>query len=350
MTPQREIFAARGKLEDSQKNEPQTPWACGRETQALEESGSGLLMAERPSQVGPPVVNSPLPVTSTPASGSIFSPTSKYDVSPVDESEQPSRDTIYHEMLPGTAQATSGSSHYSEVHQAGPSWDLTEQQSEGEELQTLFTDLRTNTEHETAFLMRYYSETVGTWYVSSTAMGDFLPMISAAYLPIRLDISDSGKFFSVLVPTRALSSMSLKYAVAAITAKQLGLVGGVRPAFMTEGTILATTELYPNSSQVDWFLKATNYYYLANSSFSDHYTVMPSSSVFDSPINTLNAWLKTQMLEESGQQSYGENRLREIEDKLAAVTLMVFYKLLDSGIKEWHSYDPIVNVSSYSND
>lgn len=81
---------------------------------------------------------------------------------------------------------------------------------------------------------------------------------------LRLDISDSGKFFSAYVPVRAIDDPCLKYAIAALAAKHLGRVKGViSPAGGGLFTSPPTMEVYPNSAQVDWFLKAANYYYLA---------------------------------------------------------------------------------------
>lgn len=42
------------------------------------------------------------------------------------------------------------------------------QRSEREEIQDIFSELMTGTEHEIAFLVRHYSETLGPWYVPLT--------------------------------------------------------------------------------------------------------------------------------------------------------------------------------------
>ncbi|KAJ5220555.1 hypothetical protein N7468_009759 [Penicillium chermesinum] len=182
--------------------------------------------------------------------------------------------------------------------QAQPTWQGSAEETEKEELQALFTDLKTGTEHETAFLMRYFTEVIGSWY---------------SYPP---------------------------FPFGAIAAKQLGLLKGVTSLAGAKATSLATTEIYPNSLQVDWSLKATNYYYLASSSlhssFSEHYTVMSSSTVFDSPTESLNNWIAGQNVSEAGLQTDGKAQISQLENSLATVTLMIFYKLLDSDIQEWH--------------
>lgn len=128
--------------------------------------------------------------------------------------------------------------------------------------------------------------------------------------------------------------------MAAITAKQLGLVKGVLQTSGSNHMSSASSQSYPKSLQVDWFLKAANYFYLAsstlNASFSEHYTAMSSSAVFDSPIQSLTEWIKFKKFAGTGQLSY-DSIFREVENHLATVTLMVFYRLLDSSVHTWHS-------------
>ncbi|KAJ5156844.1 hypothetical protein N7492_009647 [Penicillium capsulatum] len=191
-------------------------------------------------------------------------------------------------------------------------------QSDREEFQHIFSELMTGTEHELAFLARHYAEVIGPW----------------------LDLSDTENFFSVYVPIRAINSPVLKYAVAALAAKQLGRVkGGKSSTRNGMYTNPASTEIYPNATRVDWFLKAANYYYLAasdlNNSNSNGYTALSTSAVLESPIETINRWLSTQSRRDINSATIDGYTLRKAEDMLAAVVLLTFYRLLDSNGEDW---------------
>ena len=150
-------------------------------------------------------------------------------------------------------------------------------------------------------------------------------------------MSDSEKFFSVYVPIRAINCLSLKYAIASLAAKQLGQVKGAKSS---GGSSPATTEMYPNATQVDWFLKAANYYYMAasdlNHSASDGYMIS-SSAVLDSPIEVVDRWLRTQVSRGLGQNSHDGTTLRKVEELLATVTLLTLNRLLDSKGEDRHT-------------
>lgn len=167
------------------------------------------------------------------------------------------------------------------------------------------------------------------------------PLSTFILINNRLDLSDAGKFFSVYVPIRALNCQSLKYAIAALAAKQLGRVKGSKSC-TGRGmfTSPATTETYPNAEQVDWFLKAANYYYLSVSdltaSTSDGYSVVSTSAVLDSPIDLVGRWLNTQSAQGAGQNLDDGALLRKTEETLATVTVLTLYKLLDAKGEEWH--------------
>ncbi|KAJ5998294.1 hypothetical protein N7451_006104 [Penicillium sp. IBT 35674x] len=195
------------------------------------------------------------------------------------------------------------------------------QRSEKEEFQDIFSGFMTGTEHEIAFLTRHYVEIIGPW----------------------LDLSDSGKFFSVYVPIRAINCPSLKYAIASLAAKQLGRVKGAKSsAGNGMFTRPATTEVYPNATQVDWFLKAANYYYMAasdlNNACSGGYTAVSSSAVLESPINTVGRWLNSRATKELAQTSRDGSLLRKAEEMLGTVTLLTVYRLLDSIGEDWHKH------------
>ncbi|CAI7602563.1 unnamed protein product [Penicillium manginii] len=195
------------------------------------------------------------------------------------------------------------------------------QRSEKEEFQDIFSELTTGSEHELAFLSRHFTEIIAPW----------------------LDLSDSTKFFSVYVPIRAINSPSLKYAIAALAAKQLGRVKGNK---LSAGggmfTSSATTEMYPNAAETDWFLKAANYYYMAasdmNNSSSFGYSAH-SSAVLESPIEIVSRWLKVSVLQGGTRDpSNGGKFLRKTEEILATAVLLIFYKLLDADGDQWPTH------------
>ncbi|KAB8256297.1 hypothetical protein BDV32DRAFT_97146 [Aspergillus pseudonomiae] len=198
------------------------------------------------------------------------------------------------------------------------------QPSERDEFQDIFSELLTGTEHEMAFLIRHYSENLGPW----------------------LDISDSTRFFEVHVPIRAINDPFLNFAIAALAAKHLGRMKGAKsPASGGMFTSPATMEVYPNATQVDWFLKATNYYYIAasrmNSAISEAYTSISSSAILEeSAIQIASRWLSLQPQQSSpaAEEPAASTLSRKTENILAASTLMTMYKLLDEPTENWQSH------------
>ena len=144
------------------------------------------------------------------------------------------------------------------------------------------------------------------------------------------------------VPIRAIDTVSLKYAVAALSAKHLGRVKGAKS--ITGGGMFtnpATTEIYPNASRVDWFLKAANYYYLAISNMQtagvETYGSIHTSAVLGSPIEVLGQLVKLwppSGLDESTTAGFA----RKIEDSMATTVILYVYKLLDANEMDAHSY------------
>ncbi|KAJ6016163.1 transcriptional regulator family: Fungal Specific TF [Penicillium herquei] len=194
-------------------------------------------------------------------------------------------------------------------------------ESEKEDFHDLFSEIKTGTEHEIAFLTRHYAENIAPW----------------------LDLSDSGKFFTVYVPIRALNCLSLKYAITSLAAKQLGRVKGAKP--MVRGGIPASpaiTEAYPNAGNADWFLKAANYYYMSasdlNNNTSGGYTAVSSSAALESPIEIVSRWLGSRSTQEIARDSHDGTFVRKSEDILSTVTLLTLYRLLDLKGDEWHNH------------
>lgn len=220
------------------------------------------------------------------------------------------------DFLPGVAGTLNTTSHDRSDASHHMSSRSPPPRSEKEDFHEIFSELMTDTEHEIAFLTRHYAEVIGPW----------------------LDLSDSQKFFTVYVPIRAINCSSLKYAIAAVAAKQLGRIKGNKASTARDN--LASTKTYPNSTQVDWFLKAANYYYLAasdlNNSTSDGYTMVSSSAVLESPIEMVSRWLRTRPAEISKDSRKGLF-FRTAEEMLAAVVLLTLYRLIDLDGEEWHS-------------
>ncbi|KAJ5621616.1 hypothetical protein N7528_006399 [Penicillium herquei] len=194
-------------------------------------------------------------------------------------------------------------------------------QSEKEYFHDLFSEIKTGTEHEIAFLTRHFAENIAPW----------------------LDLSDAGKFFTVYVPIRALDCLSVKYAITSLAAKQLWRVKGVKP--IVRGGIPASpaiTEAYPNAGNADWFRKSANYYYMSvsdlNNNTSGGYTAVSSSASLESPIEIVSRWLGSRSAQELARDSHDGTFIRKSEDILSTVTLLTLYRLLDLKGDEWHNH------------
>ncbi|KAK4570077.1 hypothetical protein LTR86_003047 [Recurvomyces mirabilis] len=107
----------------------------------------------------------------------------------------------------------------------------------GDQLRTSarITDER---EHEMAYLIRHFTETLAPW----------------------LDLFDNDNHFQHIVPLRALGDALLRNAIAAVAAKQLGRVNGVKPFLGLQCQRPATMEIIGDAVPIDWFYKAANYY------------------------------------------------------------------------------------------
>lgn len=149
-----------------------------------------------------------------------------------------------------------------------------------------------------------------------------------------------------MVPIRAINDPSLRFAIAALSAKHLGrMKGAVLHVGSGMFTSPATMETYPNSAQVDWFLKAANYYYLAasymNSSVSIAYTSASSSAVLESPLEIVRQWLnlhtRPPRSEALTEEPAAGEFWKKTENLLAAATVLTLYKLLDESGDHWQS-------------
>lgn len=161
----------------------------------------------------------------------------------------------------------------------------------------------------------------------------------------RLDLFDTGKFFSALVPIRGLSSPVLKYAAAAAAAKHLGRVKGEKP--LVGGGLFtrpATMEVYPNASRVDWFFKAANYYHQAifylKQTLPGGLTSSQFSDVQETPLRIVNQWLSLNSVTgniSSPAATPLSSITGNIDDLLTTATILSVYEFLDAPGPEWES-------------
>ncbi|KAJ5138261.1 uncharacterized protein N7515_003109 [Penicillium bovifimosum] len=250
-------------------------------------------------------------------------------VSAMEDGSGSMRDTMYGEISPNTSAGgfPTFENPYNKIPRKRPDYqsvmsESSSLRSEKEEFQDIFSELMTGTEHEIAFLTRHFSEIIGPW----------------------LDLSDAQKFFTVYAPIRAINNMSVKYAIAALAAKHLGRLKGAKSSMGGMFTSPASTETYPNATQVDWFLKAANYYYLAamdlNNNTSDGYTTVSSSAILESPFEIVGRWVNSSHiqanLKPASEDSNDMSLIRKSEDLFATATLLTMYRLLDLPGDEWH--------------
>ncbi|KAJ5779852.1 hypothetical protein N7457_007572 [Penicillium paradoxum] len=249
-------------------------------------------------------------------------------ISGVEEGSGSTRNTIYKSMSPTAAtNFPAFENSYNQIPHKRPEYhrlmsETPSQRSEKEEFQDIFSELMTGTEHEIAFLTRHFSEVIGPW----------------------LDLSDAQKFFTVYVPIRAINNLSVKYAIAALAAKHLGRLKGAKSSLGGMYTSPATTETYPNATQVDWFLKAANYYYLAasdlNNITSDGYNAISSSAILESPFEIILRWINSRQTQAKMKLASEDPNdvalVRKTEELLATSTILTMYRLLDLPGDEWH--------------
>ncbi|KAM0719199.1 hypothetical protein Q7P37_005104 [Cladosporium fusiforme] len=157
----------------------------------------------------------------------------------------------------------------------------------------IITDER---EHEMAFLIRHFSESLGPW----------------------MDLFDCEKHFAQLVPLKALRDALLKNSIAAVAAKQLGRVRGNKPFLGRQNQKPATMEVIQDGMGVDWFYKAANYYDKAIM-YSRLYLQALSGSLSNPPSPATSATLTT----------------ANSDDLLLAVSIFSLYESLDNAEAGW---------------
>lgn len=157
----------------------------------------------------------------------------------------------------------------------------------------IITDER---EHEMAFLIRHFSESLGPW----------------------MDLFDCEKHFGQLVPLKALRDALLKNSIAAVAAKQLGRVRGNKPFLGRQHQRPATMEIIDDSAGIDWYYKAANYYDKAIM-YSRLYLQALSGTLSNPPSPATSATL-------TGANS---------DDLLLAVSIFSLYESLDNAEAGW---------------
>lgn len=155
----------------------------------------------------------------------------------------------------------------------------------------IITDER---EHEMAYLIRHFTEAIGPW----------------------MDLFDQEKHFSNLVPLKALRDSLLRNAIAAVAAKQLGRVKGIKCHIGIQSQRPATMEVINDVPVTDWFYKAANYYDKAIA-FSRMYLQAISGSNPSTP----NAQITT--------------AAANSDDLLVAVSIFSLYESLDNLDVSW---------------
>jgi hypothetical protein len=155
----------------------------------------------------------------------------------------------------------------------------------------IITDER---EHEMAFLIRHFSESIGPW----------------------MDLFDSEKHFGQLVPLKALRDALLKNSIAAVAAKQLGRVQGRKPFLGSQAQEPAIMETIGEG--VDWYYKAANYYDKAIM-YSRLYLQALSGTLSNPPSPATNATLTR----------------ASSDDLLLAVSIFSLYESLDNAEAGW---------------
>ncbi|KAK4501633.1 hypothetical protein PRZ48_007442 [Zasmidium cellare] len=153
-------------------------------------------------------------------------------------------------------------------------------------------------DHEMAYLIRHFTESVGPW----------------------MDLYDREKHFTHLVPLKALRDALLRNAIAAVAAKQLGRVKGQKPFSKQQSQKPSAMEVLDESADVDWFYKAANYYDKAIA-FSRQYlqAVSGGLNTSDPPSPNTHAALS----------------LANSDDLLVAVSIFSLYESLDNTDTGW---------------
>ncbi|KAF2856845.1 hypothetical protein T440DRAFT_11364 [Plenodomus tracheiphilus IPT5] len=173
-------------------------------------------------------------------------------------------------------------------------------------------------DHEIAFLLRWFSEGPGYW----------------------MDLFDLGTYFASYVPVKARENPLLKYAAVACAAKALARVQGRKPVMGGSVTRQARMELYPDAPLVDWKHKAAIYYDNAVSlllqALKHDTTPTPDESDCEPRQSNGNASSVFGIPSPKRRRtSSNASFVSSTDELLAASAILCVYEFLDTSVSEW---------------
>ncbi|CAG7921972.1 unnamed protein product [Penicillium olsonii] len=184
-------------------------------------------------------------------------------------------------------------------------------------------DDNAETDFETAFFLRHYSEGPGLW----------------------MDLFDLGTYFASYVPVRARSNPLLKYAACAYAAKQLGRVKGAKAPMGGVCTQQAAMELWPDKDP-DFAWYGAKYYEKAIQILMRE---LQPNAEGPPPLSTPEAFGQWQASELSADTNNPRKRRRRVSDSrlshgvhsdevLAATAILSVYEFLDAAGPAWNRH------------
>ncbi|KAJ5518726.1 hypothetical protein N7453_001148 [Penicillium expansum] len=181
------------------------------------------------------------------------------------------------------------------------------------------------TDFETAFLLRHYSEGPGLWYVFSHLL--------------------TWTYFASYVPVRARTNPLLKFAACAYSAKQLGLVKGAKGSVGGVCTQQAAMELWPEKNP-DFAWYGAKYYEKAIQLLMKE---LQPDAEGPPPLSTPEAFGQWQAAELSVDSDNPRKRRRRVSDSrlshgvhsdevLAATAILSVYEFHDAAGPAWNRH------------
>ncbi|KAJ9191188.1 transcriptional regulator family: Fungal Specific TF [Paecilomyces variotii] len=184
-------------------------------------------------------------------------------------------------------------------------------------------DVQVETEHEIAFLLRHFSESPGLW----------------------MDLFDLGTYFASYVPVKALTNPLLKYAACAYAAKQLGRVKGAKARSGGVCAQQASTEIWPDAANVDWYWYGAKYYEKAIRLLMKE---LQHDAEGPPPLSTPEAfgqWQAAELCEDAEnarkrRRRFSNSRLSSAhsDEVLAATAILSVYEFLDATGPAWNRH------------
>ena len=177
-------------------------------------------------------------------------------------------------------------------------------------------------EQEMSFLVTHFTRVIGPW----------------------LDLFDISRYFTYLVPLKALRSALLRYAVAALAAKQLGRLAEHVSQTTGHRTRHSISKVERTDASSEWFYKAANYYDKAISCLRMYLQAMAELSE-GLPDSSATARTEDSTVTIAGSESGETNKRPRLtrntsspanaEDLLAAISILCLYEFLDNYEREW---------------